>query len=271
MAKFYELSSAKLGVHVLETTKYSNFQIEPLPDTGTLTYKSLLIPISIIIVWAVSLVYLLSIDIHTLNPFTFIAAILWQTFIYTGLFITAHDAMHGSVLTSNVKINHLIGSLCLILYGCLSYKKLLKKHHQHHKYPASELDPDFHDGKGKNFFAWYSYFMKRYWSWRQIITLMIIYNLITRILHVPEDNMRYFWVIPPILSSLQLFYFGTFEPHREPANGYKQPHRSHTIGRPAWLSFITCYHFGYHEEHHEYPQYPWWRLPKVYQYRRTVA
>ncbi|MDT8325299.1 MAG: fatty acid desaturase, partial [Bacteroidota bacterium] len=27
------------------------------------------------------------------------------------------------------------------------------------------------------------------------------------------------------------------------------------------FSFLTCYHFGYHEEHHTRPGVPWWRLP----------
>ena len=29
--------------------------------------------------------------------------------------------------------------------------------------------------------------------------------------------------------------------------------------RPVWLSFLTCYHFGYHLEHHRYPWVLWWR------------
>ncbi|MBF2065295.1 MAG: fatty acid desaturase [Calothrix sp. C42_A2020_038] len=248
-------------------TSDNNFQVQQLEQSKKATYKSLIVAITIISIWVISLVSLLSIDINKLNTFTLLAAIIWQTFVYTGLFITAHDAMHGSIFPSNIKINHLIGALCLILYGCLPYKKLLKKHWQHHQNPASELDPDFHNGKYHNFFAWYLYFMRRYWSWRQIITLMIIFNVITHTLHISEDNLRYFWVIPPILSALQLFYFGTFEPHREPASGYTEPHRSHTIRRPAWLSFITCYHFGYHEEHHEHPHLPWWRLPEAYQNR----
>jgi beta-carotene/zeaxanthin 4-ketolase len=24
---------------------------------------------------------------------------------------------------------------------------------------------------------------------------------------------------------------------------------------------ISCYHFGYHEEHHELPHLGWWQLP----------
>ncbi|MCC5658983.1 fatty acid desaturase [Nostoc sp. XA010] len=24
---------------------------------------------------------------------------------------------------------------------------------------------------------------------------------------------------------------------------------------------MSCYYFGYHQEHHEYPDVPWWKLP----------
>lgn len=220
---------------------------------------------TIIGLWAISLVVLLSLDITQFNFLMLLPIIFWQTFLYTGLFITAHDAMHGVVFPKNTKVNHFIGSLCLSLYGFLPYQKLLKKHWLHHHNPASEIDPDFHNGKQKNFFAWYFHFMKGYWSWTQIIALTSIYNIVHYVFHIPKDNLTYFWVIPSLLSSLQLFYFGTFLPHSEPESGYSEPHKAQTISRPIWWSFITCYHFGYHEEHHEYPHVSWWQLPEIYQ------
>ncbi len=253
---------------MIQSEEQPSYSIEPKSASEK---AEILIVIATIGIWATSLSVLLSVDIAKFNFLTLLPAILWQTFLYTGLFITAHDAMHGIVFPKNSKINHLIGSLCLTLYGCLSYKKLLKKHHVHHHRPASEIDPDFHDGKHKNFFAWYFHFMKGYWSWRQIISLMIIYNLAQYLLHIPKDNLTYFWAIPPILSSLQLFYFGTFQPHQEPEGGYTTPHRAHTISLPIVWSFITCYHFGYHEEHHEYPHVAWWQLPEIYKMRRMYG
>ena len=70
---------------------------------------------------------------------------------------------------------------------------------------------------------------------------------------------------------MQLFYFGTFLPHSEPEGGYSEPHRAKSTSYPVWLSFITCYHFGYHEEHHEYPHVCWWQLPEIYQLRLNSA
>jgi beta-carotene/zeaxanthin 4-ketolase len=227
-------------------------------------FKGLFIAIIIVSVWVISLSLLLNLDISKLQFWMLLPSITWQTFLYTGLFITSHDAMHGVVFPQNSKINHLIGTLTLSLYGLLPYKELLKKHWLHHQNPATQIDPDFHNGKHKNFFAWYFHFMKGYWSWVQIIALTLIYQFANRILHISHANLISFWVLPSLLSSLQLFYFGTFLPHSEPSEGYIQPHCAQTVSRPIWWSFITCYHFGYHEEHHEYPHISWWQLPEIY-------
>ena len=106
--------------------------------------------------------------------------------------------------------------------------------------------------------------MKGYWSWKPIIGLMIIYNVVKVVFHIPEQNLNLFWVIPSMLSSVQLFYFGTFLPHKEPEGGYKNIYRAQSNPLPVFWSFITCYHFGYHEEHHKYPHVTWWNLPAIY-------
>jgi hypothetical protein len=45
--------------------------------------------------------------------------------------------------------------------------------------------------------------------------LSIIFNLLQHFSIFAEQNMFLFWVIPSLLSSLQLFYCGTFLPHRK--------------------------------------------------------
>ena len=32
---------------------------------------------------------------------------------------------------------------------------------------------------------------------------------------------------------------------------YPDAHRARSNDMPTWLSLITCFHFGYHHEHHE--------------------
>jgi beta-carotene ketolase (CrtW type) len=227
-------------------------------------YYAVMIAFAILAVWICSIVLLMSLDISQLPTWGLLIAIAWQTFLYTGLFITAHDAMHGIVFPQNRKINDFIGTLFLILYAYLSYEELEKKHRLHHGHPASELDPDFHDGKHKNFFAWYVHFMQEYWNWPRFVALVATFHTISYTLPISEVNLSYFWVIPSLLSSLQLFYFGSYLPHREPQEGYSNRHNAQTTRLPIFWSFITCYHFGYHEEHHEYPYMSWWQLPKAY-------
>lgn len=226
------------------------------------SFKGILIAITIITIWAVSLVFLLTRNLSELPPWLIPLAMLWQTFLYTGLFITAHDAMHGAVFPGNRKVNDAIGTFVVFVYALFSYKNLLTKHWDHHKYPASPKDPDFHDGVRKNFFQWYVHFIRNYITWKQIVGMAILFNVLLHLLHIPIPNLLLFWVAPSLLSTFQLFYFGTVLPHRETSEGYQDKHRARSVRLPVFLSFLTCYHFGgFHWEHHAYPNVAWWNLP----------
>ena len=233
-------------------------------DQKEYTNQGLLTAILIILLWISSITALFALNLSQLQFFWIPIAILFQTFLYTGLFITAHDSMHGAVFPHNLKLNQAIGIISVLFYALFSYKKLLQKHWLHHHYPASTLDPDFHDGQHTSFLAWYFQFMQEHFSWIQLGYIALIFSALKFGLHLSEMNLLLFWVIPSLLSSLQLFYFGTFLPHREPIDGYTHPHRAQTSRFSTFWSFITCYHFGYHQEHHQYPSVPWWQLPKVY-------
>lgn len=225
--------------------------------------QGLLIAGIIIGLWAISLIILLIVDTSKISFWLIGLGIVWQTFLYAGLFITAHDAMHGLVFPKKPKINNLIGSVCVALYGLFPYKDLVHKHWLHHKYPGSQHDPDFHDNQHKSFWAWYCRFMGNYGTWKQLIGWTIIFNFLRFVLHLSPINLILFWCLPSLLSSVQLFYFGTFLTHKEPEGGYTNPHYTQTVALPVFWSFITSYHFVYHQEHHEYPQVPWWKLPEV--------
>lgn len=227
------------------------------------TNKGLFIALTIIGLWGLSLLLLLTLDIARPNIALIIVGVLCQTFLYTGLFITAHDAMHGSVCPTYRQINNAMGTIAVKLYALFSYHKLLEKHWTHHRTPASDTDPDFHDGEHSGFLVWYLRFMKEYLSWWQIISMAIVFQIMEYVLMVPTINLILFWVSPALLSTLQLFYFGTYLPHRLPKDGYNNPHRARSNAYSTLWSFITCYHFGYHWEHHEYPYLPWWYLPKI--------
>ena len=97
--------------------------------------------------WAISLTILLTQPIgfwsYWLVPFF----VLLQGFLYTGLFITAHDAMHGIIFPQNRQVNDIVGALAVTFYALFSYRKLRSKHWGHHAAPVSDDDPDFHDGE----------------------------------------------------------------------------------------------------------------------------
>ena len=75
----------------------------------------------------------------------------------------------------------------------------------------------------------------------------------------PLENLLLFWILPGILSTFQLFYFGTYVPHKN-GHEHSNKHKSKTLKKNHVLAFLSCYFFGYHFEHHDAPGVPWWRL-----------
>jgi beta-carotene/zeaxanthin 4-ketolase len=227
----------------------------------------LLVAAVIIAIWIASLGFFLLIHIDQLTVPWILAMVLGRTFIQTGLFIVAHDAMHGTVSRS-ARCNHTIGQLAVALYALLPYQKLLSKHQRHHRFPGQPDDPDFHDGVHSSPVAWYARFMQGYLDRRQQVILFFgigaIFLTLYGVFGVSMPNLFLFWIIPIVFSSIQLFFFGTYLPHRSggEANGITSSNYG-TI-----LSFLTCYHFGYHWEHHENPVLPWYSLPSAYQARK---
>jgi beta-carotene/zeaxanthin 4-ketolase len=238
------------------------YDLKSQPLTG------LLAAVVIVSIWIGSLVFLSFIDITQSITILILLAILGRTFIQTGLFIVAHDAIHGSVMPRNPRSNDLVGKIAVTLYAFLSYQKLAANHQQHHRYPGRVGDPDFHDGIHQNILSWYLKFITGYLDFRQILFQFFWFGVVFAILdfglHISAINLLLFWVVPILLSTLQLFFFGTYLPHRiapDQAEKSKNYHRAISSNYPMILSFLTCYHFGYHWEHHEYPFLPWYELP----------
>jgi len=75
----------------------------------------------------------------------------------------------------------------------------------------------------------------------------------------PQANVIAFWMVPAVLATLQLFFFGTYLPHRGEHAADNQ-HKSRSQLRHHVWAFVSCYFFGYHYEHHDQPYLPWWRL-----------
>ena len=216
--------------------------------------KGLLIGWSVILLWFILLILLLNWNFSWSNPLTYLAVLL-QMHLYTGLFITAHDAMHG-IVASNKKLNHVTGWIAAILFSYNFYWKLFPKHHEHHRYVATDHDPDYH--ASEQFLPWYLSFIRQYVTIWQILLMAITYNILK--LFMPYENLILFWMVPALLSTLQLFYFGTYLPHKGDSDN---KHHSNSQRKNHLWAFLSCYFFGYHFEHHDSPGTPWWRLWKV--------
>ncbi|WP_395767004.1 fatty acid desaturase [Aquirufa sp.] len=214
---------------------------------------------AILTLWIAHLSYVLINPLDFQSPWTYVHVLI-QTHLYTGLFITSHDAIHGVVSPGNSKLNHGIGWVCATLFAFNNYAVLRKKHHWHHDHVNTEKDPDVHQG---NFFIWWFKFMWQYVTWQQVLAMAVTYNVLK--LWLPMENLIVYWEVPAIMSTLQLFYFGTYLPHRgehDPTN--KTQSRSQKRNH-IW-AFISCYFFGYHYEHHAHPYLAWWKLPEAKDY-----
>jgi beta-carotene ketolase (CrtW type) len=214
---------------------------------------------SIIGLWGAHLVYSLNfVEVSLTNPWMYFH-ILVQAYLYTGLFITGHDAMHRTV-SKRKWLNTTVGYVSVFLFAAMSYPRLIKNHWEHHKYPGSEKDPDFYT-RSQNFFAWWFMFMVRYTTIWQLLIMAVAFNLLKLV--VAQDALIVLWIVPAFLGTFQLFYFGTFVPHRRPHTSAMGKHRARTLKKNHVVAMLTCYFFGYHYEHHDNPGIPWWRLYSV--------
>jgi beta-carotene/zeaxanthin 4-ketolase len=195
------------------------------------------------------------------------AVVLGLTWLSVGLFIIAHDAMHGSLAPYRPRLNVVLGQVCLALYAGFRFRPLNVEHHKHHRHSGTANDPDFDARPPHGFFAWYYAFMRHYFGLVEYLTLNVLVGTYIFLLGANIANVLLFWALPAIASSVQLFVFGTYLPHRPGVDMRDDRHRTRSNDLPEWLSLLTCFHFGYHHEHHDQPGVPWWRLPAA---RREV-
>lgn len=221
----------------------------------------LLIATVIIILWISHLAYSLTKGTEDFSSPLLYLHMIVQAYLYTGLFITAHDAMHGTV-SKNKKINKTIGILALFLFAGMNYNRIIKSHMLHHKFPGEDRDPDFNTSS-QNFFIWWLKFMLGYLTIVQLAIMAVIYNILN--IWFSREILLVYWIIPAFLSTLQLFYFGTYQPHRFPHQEEMKPHNARSQKRNHIWAMLSCYFFGYHNEHHESPRTPWWKLYRVKQ------
>jgi beta-carotene ketolase (CrtW type) len=194
-------------------------------------------------------------------------AVLLRSFLHTGLFIVAHDAMHGVLRPACPEANARWGRLALSLYAGLPYGSCRAKHELHHRFSGGSGDPDVHGAERPGLLAalsWFLHFLGGYLSWEQMARLLggwgAVGLLSLALTPTAGLNLLLFYILPLLLSSLQLFVFGTYLPHRGQRLPQRRPHAD-SLELAPWLSLLACFHFGYHREHHDAPTLAWFELP----------
>ncbi|WP_031553298.1 fatty acid desaturase [Parvularcula oceani] len=194
--------------------------------------------------------------------------ILIQTWLSVGLFIVSHDAIHGSLAPGRPRVNRAFGRVAMTLYAGFDYDRLEKSHARHHESPGTADDPDFSADHPDDFLRWFAQFFRHHFGLRPLLFVNAVVATYWLVLGASMANIFLFYGVPALTSAVQLFYFGTYRPHRHAEPGFADRHNARSDRMPPALALLTCYNFGgYHHEHHLYPEEPWWRLPR----RRTEA
>lgn len=223
--------------------------------------KNVAISAGVIAGWA-SLFHEALFVVHDIKSVEGVIMVPCLAFMYTGLFITGHDAMHGTI-SRNPVINDAIGHMCMNLYAGFDFNEMRHKHMLHHLNTGIvDDDPDFHKGN-PNVFAWFLAFMMQYFNATQMLKLILFAELL-KYNGAPTENLYVYMALCGMLSSLQLFYFGTYIPHKPPADNVDEVmnwEKSRSSTKTTRLeSLLTCFHFDCHFEHHAMPQVPWFDL-----------
>lgn len=193
-------------------------------------------------------------------PVAFVIAAV-QCWLSVGLFIVSHDAMHGSLAPRGGRLNDVIGGALLFLYAGFGWKRMRAAHFAHHAAPGSSRDPDFAEAHPRRFWPWYGTFLKRYFGWQSVLFVSTVVTVYWLVLGIPAEKIVLLYGLPAIASSLQLFYFGTYRPHRHADSPFADRHNARSEDFGMLASLASCFHFGYHLEHHRAPHVPWWGLP----------
>ena len=156
---------------------------------------------------------------------------LLQAYLCTGLFITGHDAMHGTV-SRRRWVNEAVGTVACFLFAGLSYRRLVVNHRAHHADPTRRGRPGLlHPHPGllavvRHLHGRYTTLAAARSSWRLKFNVLLL-------LGVAQWRMLGLLGGARGAGTLQLFYFGTYLPHRRPDTaGHGAPPRAHPAAQP---------------------------------------
>jgi beta-carotene ketolase (CrtW type) len=107
---------------------------------------------------------------------------------------------------------------------------------------------------------WFWGFATEYVGIKQIVLNALVFNVLAYNFGI--GNAVLYYVLAPMLGTFQLFYFGTYLPHKS-AHAPDNIHKARSQSKNHLWAFVSCYFFGYHYEHHDQPYVAWWQLWRV--------
>ena len=214
------------------------------------------VPLALIIIgaWAGHLAWVLTADgLSWASPVTWLHIVL-QAHLCTGLFITGHDAMHGTVHRRRW-VNTAVGTVACFLFAGLSYRRLVVNHRAHHADPTGESDPGLlHPVPLLLAVAGHLHGPLHHVP--QILVMAAKFNLL-KWLGVAAvapvgllGGARRCWARSSSSTSAPTC------PTAGPETPDMAPHHARTQPRNHLWALLSCYFFGYHWEHHESPSHP---------------
>jgi beta-carotene ketolase (CrtW type) len=197
-----------------------------------------------------------AIDAH---PLWALAISPWLVCCFTGLFILAHEAIHGTLLPGHPRLGHALGWLFAFAYAFMDYGRLRARHAEHHRAPGRETDPDAHPSG--RFLPHFAVFLFRYLRLSQLALLVFAGNAVGQAGHTRAMLCAY--VGPAVVSTLIVFTVGIFlvhHPKLRAAGVADERHRSVGVDLGGAGSLLAILFFNTHWLHHEHPHLTWLQL-----------
>ncbi len=193
------------------------------------------------------------------HPWAMVVTIPINACAFTGLFILAHEAIHGTLVPEFPAFGHVLGRLFATVYALVDYDLLRANHWEHHGHVATEKDPDF-DSSGRLFVHGFR-FMRRYLRVRSILLLALAGHLLGQAGY--SAAMIGAYVAPVLLSTLVVFTVGIHLVHHPVLLAQRtegDPQRSVCIDLGRVGSALVILNFNVHWHHHAHPRLSWWEL-----------
>ncbi|GAC1547546.1 MAG: hypothetical protein NVS2B9_14600 [Myxococcales bacterium] len=186
----------------------------------------------------------------------------WLTVSFTGLFILAHESIHGLLVPGRPRLGAALGRVFAFAYAFMDYGRLRAAHRAHHAAPGTALDPDAH-ASGR-FFPHLAAFLWRYLTVPQLALLVLAGDRLGS--HGHTRAMLLAYVGPIACSTLIVFSLGIYLVHhpRLVELGLADArHRAVAVDPGPVLSLFAILFFNYHWLHHEHPHLTWVSLGRL--------